>query len=247
MPPPHRDAVLELLGPGATETRPAGTVLFRQGDLLSHLIAVETGIVKLVRSDESGTTTVVGLAAEGALVGLVALELDGKHDVRAECVTSCCVRPIGVEHLGRLRAATPALERALVRSLASDLRRRNRLISLRGVRAPARRLDALRLACPEAFAATRRSDGTTHLVFRIPKTELALICGVAAQTISEMLTTAESAGLLRRTDQGVLLPAPGTRFGAVRPSAAGGRAGGRRPVEPPSNPLQKPSDPASEG
>ena len=70
----------------------------------------------------------------------------------------------------------------------------------------------MRSVCPEAFAATRRPDGSTHLVFRSPKAELALICGMAPQTMSEALTKAEGAGLLQRTAQGVLLPAPGTRF-----------------------------------
>lgn len=212
MPPPIRRSILELLPAGAPEARPRGTVLFRQGDTLRQVVAIEAGVVKLVRSREDGTDLVVAVAAEGALVGLVAVDIDGEHDVAAECLTSCRVRSFAASHLEALAESSRALERALRHSLAADVRRRNHLLTLRGARSSEERFEALLSACSGAFAATRRPDGTMHVVFRVPKVELAAICDVAPQTFSQMLTDLEARGRLCRTPQGVLLPAKGARF-----------------------------------
>jgi CRP-like cAMP-binding protein len=68
---------------------PAGVELFHQGTLPTEIFLVETGLVKLVSSEESGRELIVDIRFAGSLLGLSAVIRNQPHSLTAATVSAC--------------------------------------------------------------------------------------------------------------------------------------------------------------
>jgi CRP-like cAMP-binding protein len=191
------------------ERRPAGTELLRQGDTVRCLIHLDEGVVKNVRLEEDGSSTIVSMVGSRSLLGLVALELDGVHDLSCECVTACHVHVVPLDLLARRRQTDPSLNYAIVRMLARERRIQNWHISLRNRRDAAERLARLLAVCP-AISVVPTSDGGVKLIPLAPYRDLAGLVGITPQHFSRLLAAWERRGVIRREPHGWMVP-PGNQ------------------------------------
>ncbi|MEU3147599.1 MULTISPECIES: Crp/Fnr family transcriptional regulator [unclassified Streptomyces] len=77
-----------LCGLGQERRYPAGSRMLRQGDPGTHLLALTAGLVKVVRHEESGETTLLAFRGPGDLLGEVAV-----FDDRARIADVVALRP----------------------------------------------------------------------------------------------------------------------------------------------------------
>ena len=99
---------------------PAGTTLFRAGDQPDFLYILVEGQANILVG-----STIVEVAARGALLGEMAL-IDGKpRSATVVARTACKVVPIDVAHFDLLVQETPAFSRYVMNAMVERMRRMN--------------------------------------------------------------------------------------------------------------------------
>jgi CRP-like cAMP-binding protein len=83
-----REVWQELCALGLPKRFPAGSRMLRQGDPGTHLLALTEGLVKVIRREESGETTLLAFRGPGDLLGEVAV-----FDEQARIADVVALRP----------------------------------------------------------------------------------------------------------------------------------------------------------
>jgi CRP-like cAMP-binding protein len=79
---------------GSSSFYPPGVQLVRQGDLAAEVFLLETGLVKLVCSEESGRELIADIRFAGSLIGLSAVIRAQPHPMTATTASTCRLRRI---------------------------------------------------------------------------------------------------------------------------------------------------------
>ncbi|WP_256917776.1 Crp/Fnr family transcriptional regulator [Streptomyces hilarionis] len=82
------DALLER---SFERRHPAGSVLLRQGEPGTHVLAVITGVAKVIRQERSGDMSLLAFRGPGELLGEVAVLDDGVRSASVETISPCVV------------------------------------------------------------------------------------------------------------------------------------------------------------
>ena len=116
--------LIERLAPFLTNRLavPAGTTLFRQGDIVRHWYVVRSGCVQLVRFSEGGTAAIMQRAAEGALLAESSIFGPAYHCDGVVVVDAVLERADMVKVRAALRD-DPGLLEAFTRHLAREVQR----------------------------------------------------------------------------------------------------------------------------
>jgi CRP/FNR family cyclic AMP-dependent transcriptional regulator len=187
------DAWAHFVSTGDVRRHPPGTVLLRQGDPPSHVLALVTGRVKVLRTSPDGDVLMLALRGPGEILGDVAVLDSGERSATVIAIDSCETRLILAERFLVL-VRSLGLEAQLLRHAMSRLREgeawRAELATLPAGPRIARML--LRLAAPGR--ATRADVG-------LSQTELGQAAGLARSTVAVELA--------RLRDQGVVATARG--------------------------------------
>ncbi|MFJ7152391.1 Crp/Fnr family transcriptional regulator [Streptomyces sp. NPDC100445] len=70
---------------------PAGSVLLRQGEPGTHVLAVVTGVAKVIRRERNGDLSLLAFRGPGELLGEVAVLDDGVRSANVEAISRCVV------------------------------------------------------------------------------------------------------------------------------------------------------------
>jgi CRP/FNR family transcriptional regulator len=81
---------------------PPGVELFRQGDLAHEVLIMESGLVKLTRSEENGREFIIALRFSDSLLGASTAVSARQHPFTAFTVTSCRLSQISKRHFADL-------------------------------------------------------------------------------------------------------------------------------------------------
>ncbi|MDX3311507.1 cyclic nucleotide-binding domain-containing protein [Streptomyces sp. ME08-AFT2] len=73
----------------------AGTVLLRQGEPGTHVLAVVTGVAKVIRRERNGDLSLLAFRGPGELLGEVAVLDDGVRSANVESISPCVVGALG--------------------------------------------------------------------------------------------------------------------------------------------------------
>ncbi|MFI5527259.1 Crp/Fnr family transcriptional regulator [Kitasatospora sp. NPDC051853] len=165
---------------GARERRhPIGDVLLRQGEPGTHVLALLTGVAKVLRQDRSGGLTLLAFRGPGELLGEVAVLDDGVRSARVEAITDCSVAVLAKEPFLRFVSTHdlfPVMTRyALARLRESDL-----------ARGSGRVVDRLAAALVALVEMTTVSAGC-EVELELTRDELAQYLGVSRNTVSAAL------------------------------------------------------------
>lgn len=114
------DGTLTRLAQDAkVETFDDGEVIFRQGDLVSAMVLILRGYVKLMRIAPSGDETMIAIRGDGETVADPMSVANETHRVSAEAVGPTAILKLPAQRFARLLKESPALC-AAVRQDAKD-------------------------------------------------------------------------------------------------------------------------------
>ena len=116
-------AVIEpsLIGSEAVEAFPAGSPLFREGEIPRGVYVIRTGEVDVVFAARNGNTRPFALAGPGQILGLSAVVTRRPHECSAITRTRCEIGFISQEALFRALEEVPAVRFQVLRILSSEV------------------------------------------------------------------------------------------------------------------------------
>ncbi len=85
----------DLLGHVFERRHPAGSMVLRQGEPGTHVLAVLSGAAKVLRRERNGDLTLLAFRGPGELLGEVAVLDDDVRSASVETISSCTVGVVG--------------------------------------------------------------------------------------------------------------------------------------------------------
>lgn len=183
-----------LLAASATRHVERGSYLAVAGELPLSVHLVESGLVKLMAADARGAEVILGLVAEGDLVGDFAALDHGGQEIDALAVTPLTVTtfdgPTFVHIVTGSRAATLEVARAAVRRSRALTR-----ITLEKAAAPvAERLAGSLLDLAEVLGT--RKGGTIAMEMPFGQADLGNLAGMSRETTCKTMRRLRAKGLI---------------------------------------------------
>jgi CRP-like cAMP-binding protein len=205
LPAPQRDGLLA----GARRSRVVrGATVYMPGDPANCVYAIDSGRIKIVRTNSSGAESIVGIRNPGDLFG----ELTWLGDETVRATSAIALDPSEVRRLDasfferRLRedgALAAAFARGIARRLATIERE---LTELEGKSVPGRLVDVLgRLAADHGVA---QDDGSLRIGINLTHKDLADLIGTSRETLTKELGVLADIGLLRIARRTIVLLQP---------------------------------------
>jgi CRP/FNR family cyclic AMP-dependent transcriptional regulator len=185
-----------------------GEVITRQGDPVSSLSLVASGVVRLSAVTPEGREVVVGLLGVGQVFGEAALLDDGAERdslVEARVVGSATIVQIPASTLRTVIEGNPATGEELLRLVAARLHRTS--VALEEALAQdvpvrvSRRLRQLALDHGD-----RRSGGGVRLRVPLTQDELARMVGASREAVNRSLGVLAARGLVRTEHRTFVIP-----------------------------------------
>ncbi len=211
-----------LLADGKAIAVSRGDFLYTPGDAADCIFVVDSGRIKIVRTNPSGSESIVGIRNPGDLFG----ELTWMNDGARRSTSAIALDPGSVCRLDsarferRLRddvVLSAAFARGMSLRLASVERE---LTELAGKSVPGRLVDALgRLAADHGV---REDDGTLRIALSLTHKDLADLIGTSRETLTKELSVLADVGLVRVAHRTIVLVQPQAfPFGRRDPSGPG--------------------------
>jgi CRP-like cAMP-binding protein len=178
-----------------------GQVLYTEGNGATHLYAIRSGRVKLVKVNASGRAHVTSHLRSGDLFGFEAL-FDQTYATGAETVTDCDLCLASADHLQGLMEQFPRVATDLARYLHVQLSRaRERQVAATTPGASARVAAYL----IHSLASNGSGEGRRIAARDLTLKELGGILGLAPETICRVLADLRSRGIVESIPSGVLV------------------------------------------
>ena len=182
--------------------RPRGEAFCTEGAPADELFLIARGVVKLVRSLDSGRDVIIELVGRGDVVGEAALT-DGRHDASAVAVHPSTALAIGRERARDFVGANPDAVRNVLALLDGSLLRAHQRVedlSVFGVRQRIARF-LIRLADWTG----RQERGRTVVPLALSRQELAGLVGTTMETTIRVMSGLRQQGLVEPARRGVVL------------------------------------------
>ncbi|HTH15658.1 MAG TPA: Crp/Fnr family transcriptional regulator [Magnetospirillum sp.] len=176
-------------------TVPKGTVLFHEGDSVTTLFRLLSGVVLLRKGDHDGNSVVTRMVTPNATLGFRAFAARDGHSVSAHCATECLVCCIPADTAEMAFASNRALERAFAVHVAQELAYAEDAVLAQMRLSVSERLLLLLGQMAECFG-TRQPDGTLLVQMPILRSDIAAMAGIARETFSRVIRKIEADGLL---------------------------------------------------
>lgn len=186
--------------------RPAGSVLYGQGDSVDTVHLIERGMVKLARANGAGHRMVVAIRGAGWVLGAGAAALGVPHPATAETITETVVRSVDAGRFRQQLRQDPALSEWILRMLSREVLDQLDQMSLLALGARQR---LLRLIAHIAGAGMQAagSDGTLQIVVALKHREIAEAVWTSRETVTRLLRALASEGVVSFRDGRLCVPA----------------------------------------
>jgi CRP/FNR family transcriptional regulator len=185
-----------------------GDFIYTPGDAADCIYVVDSGRVKIVRSNANGSESIVAIRNPGDVFGELTWMLPEPRRTTSAIALDpgdvCRIDAVAFER--RLRA-DPALAAGFARGIAARLSAIEReLTELAGKSVPGRLVDALgRLASEHGV---REPDGTVRIGISLTHKDLADLIGTSRETLTKELSVLADVGLLRVAHRTIVLLQP---------------------------------------
>jgi len=215
----HDDALLQLARRCVTRTAGAGQVLFTTGEECRGLYMVESGRVRIYRTDPSGREQVLHVEGPGRTVAELPLFDGGPYPASAIVLEESrlvFLPRAAFEHLYRTQ---PDIAQAVIRALGRRLRHLVHLAETLAFRDVAARLAMLLVGYAER-GGIATAEGVEIELDRTQE-ELAHEIGTARESVSRALKQLRRKGLIRPLERNRILIPDVPRLRALLPSSEG--------------------------
>jgi CRP/FNR family transcriptional regulator, anaerobic regulatory protein len=170
-----------------------GDVLYRAGDAFDTLYAVRCGFFKTQCVDEAGSEQVLSFPMRGELLGLDGIG-SGQYGGDALALDTSEVVVMPFRRFASLGHDEPCLEQLLYRLLSRELGRTHTLMHLLGSLTAEARVASFLLDLSERFG--RMGFSRNCFVLRMTRHEIGSYLGLKLETVSRLLSSMASAGLI---------------------------------------------------
>jgi CRP/FNR family transcriptional regulator len=176
------------------KTRPAGTVIFAEGDLPQGIYCICSGYVKLSISTSAGQTAIVDVAGPGDILGLRAL-LSGKpHALTAEALEEARFGFIQKDGFLDFLSRNVDVSLRLAQKLAAQLYQAYQEMSDIGLKRSDERLVELLLRLSQSYG--EETPEGIQLRIKLSQEELAEMIGTSRRNLSRSLTKLKRLGII---------------------------------------------------
>lgn len=193
---------------------PPGCELFRQDSPAQFVYFSETGLVKLMRSEDNGHELILSLKFSGSLLGAAAAIHDKPHPFSAMTVTSSKLARLSAQAFLDLVASDPHLASGLHEMLSAEILEQTARISQIACLSARHRLEQLlwQLACDQSV-----SNGNPAVKFQLPLRywEVAQLLAVTPTYLSRLLTTLEQEEVISRRKGWIVIREPASLWHAA--------------------------------
>jgi CRP-like cAMP-binding protein len=175
--------------------------LYVEGNGATHLYAIRSGKVKLVKTVSSGQLRVTAILTAGDLFGFEAV-FDDAYATGAEALADCELCLASADHLTELMAETPRVARDLARYLHVQLSRtRDRQIAITATGAPAKMAGYLLHSLP--LNGDETDDDQIVSCCELTLTDLGGLLGMSPETACRVLSNLKSRGIVETVPAGI--------------------------------------------
>ncbi|MEL6549034.1 MAG: helix-turn-helix domain-containing protein [Pseudomonadota bacterium] len=168
-----------------------GGYLYYEGDEVTHLFFIETGVLRLTRLLEDGRRQVIAFGYPGDIIGFPA---DNMHHTDCDALTPASLRPVSRRALDDV-TANPELHALLVRAALQEISGMQDHFMMLG-----RKTAAEKVASFLNVLLERIGDADTHPpVVDLPmsRSDIADFLGLTTETVCRCLTALRKAGIIR--------------------------------------------------
>jgi CRP-like cAMP-binding protein len=186
---------------------PSGFELFRQDSPALVVYFSETGLVKLIRSEDNGQELILSIKFAGSLLGAAAVIDDRPHPFSAVAVTSCKLARLSAEVFLDLVAADTQLASCLQEMLSAELLDQTARISQIACLPARPRLEQLLWQLARARSADNlKPDLRLQLPLRY--WEVAQLLAITPTYLSRLLTELEQEEVISRNKGWIVVRHP---------------------------------------
>jgi CRP-like cAMP-binding protein len=207
----EREPLRALFEGGPKQRVRIGAELLGQGYVAEHVLLLERGVVKLLRTFADGRSTVVGLRGRHALLGLPAALLGDPQPLSVVAECECDIRCIPAPEFVEAAKGSPTNSRQVHRLLAQELIGAYEQVAVLACLSARERLQQFLALIGSEFSA----PGSDCVELPIRHWELAQLLAVTPQYLSRLMHELLVRGVVRRR---------GSRWFLVEQAPAGASA-----------------------
>jgi CRP-like cAMP-binding protein len=209
------DALLLLARRCVTKSVPAGTVLFTAGEECRGLYMIDTGRVRIYRTDVAGREQVLHIEGPGRTVAELPMFDGGPYPASAITIEDCELAFLPIAAFEYLYRNQPDIAHAIIRALGRRLRHLVHLTETLAFRDVAARLAMLLVGYAERTG-VRTATGVEIELDRTQE-ELAHEIGTARESVSRAMKQLRRKGLIEPLERNQLLIPDVQRLRALLP------------------------------
>jgi CRP/FNR family transcriptional regulator len=177
-------------------------ILYSEGNGATHLYAIRSGKVKLLKSDASGRSRVTAVLESGDLFGFEAI-FDESYDSFAEALTDCELCLASADQLKRLVADVPQIATDLARYLHIQLSRtRDRQMAVTATGASAKMAGFL---LHSLTWNDETGDHDSTVACDLTLSDLGGILGMSPETACRVLSNLKASGIVETRPTGIVV------------------------------------------
>lgn len=182
-------------GIGAVRVYPDKTPIYHQGDAVTRIFRVNSGVVMTFRLLEDSQRQITGFCTEGEFFGMSA---DGEHSDGAVTVTSAGIQSISIAAL----EGDAELRRNLLDHSWRKVEDTQNLMMTLTKSSSEARVAAFLVMLAERRAKSRSANDTDAIEVRLPmsRLDIADYLGLSRETVSRRLTDLQELGLIDLPD-----------------------------------------------
>ncbi|MDH5632625.1 MAG: fumarate/nitrate reduction transcriptional regulator Fnr [Gammaproteobacteria bacterium] len=170
-----------------------GEYLYRMGDELRGLFAINRGSVKTLEMGRDGDVQITGFHLPGELLGVDAISTD-KHPCDAIALEATQVCEIPLDQLEELARQVPGLQKQLLRIMSREIVHDENMLMMLGKMSAEARLASALLSFSERFFRLGQSD--TEFRLTMSRQDLGDYLGLALETVSRLFSRFQADGLI---------------------------------------------------
>jgi CRP/FNR family transcriptional regulator, anaerobic regulatory protein len=170
-----------------------GQYLHRTGQRFDHLCVVNSGFLKTLLLDDSGTEHVLGFPMRGDLLGVDGIQ-SGHHASGAVALSNCDIVMVPFKLFCRLGRTYPELELGMYSAMSQELIREQALASAIASLGAEARIARFLAALSERYSSMGYSGKLFSL--RMTRREIGSYLGLTLETVSRTITALSVLGLI---------------------------------------------------
>lgn len=164
------------------------TILFLQGDPITHVFIATKGKIKIFRNDQAGKEQVLHFKQYGDLFPHVGFFRQGHYPAHAQAIENSEVYSMSLKDFEQVLMANPSLSIKLFRMLGDQIVGLQQRLEELALRSANERILLLLLRLCETHGAADGNDGWVKLNTRFKNADLANMIGTSRESVNRMIS-----------------------------------------------------------